>query len=162
MSVPEETSEPDGEISTDDPRADDVRSLLQEHLAFSHLHSPPEDVHALDVQGLVEPTMTFFSYRRAGELLGVGALKQVDDRHAELKSMHTKRAARGRGIARAMVHHLVAVARARGYERVSLETGSMPAFEPARALYAGAGFRPCGPFGDYRPSPHSTFMTLRI
>ncbi|MEP6598738.1 MAG: GNAT family N-acetyltransferase [Actinomycetota bacterium] len=103
-----------------------------------------------------------FSLRRNGELLGVGALKRIDACHAELKSMHTAQAARGRGIGRAMLDHLVGVARDRGFRRVSLETGSMPAFAPARSLYASAGFRPCGPFGDYAPSPNSKFMTLSL
>jgi len=153
---------PEGEISIEDPRATDVRELLERHLAFANLHSPPEDVHALDLGGLIDPAVTFFSFRLQGELLGVGALKQLDERHAELKSMHTAQAARRRGIGRAIVDHLVGVARDRGFRRVSLETGSMSAFAPARSLYAGAGFRPCGPFGDYSPSPNSTFMTLSL
>jgi putative acetyltransferase len=151
-----------GEIAIDDPQAKDVRQLLEGHLAFANSHSPPEDVHALDVEGLLDPAVTFFSFRLEGELLGVGALKQLDDRHAEVKSMHTVAAARGRGIGRAMVDHLVGVARDRGVCRLSLETGSMPAFAPARSLYRDAGFRPCGPFGDYSPSRNSTFMTLSL
>jgi putative acetyltransferase len=149
-----------GEISIDDPAADDVRELLAHHLTFTNSQSPPEDVHALDVGALRNPAVTFFSCRSNGELLGVGALKQLDDRHAEVKSMHTAQAARGRGVARAIVDHLIRVARDRGVQRLSLETGSMAGFAPARALYASAGFVPCGPFADYRPSPHSTFMTL--
>ncbi|MDQ3644319.1 MAG: GNAT family N-acetyltransferase [Actinomycetota bacterium] len=153
---------PEGEITIDDPRADDVRELLERHLAFAHLHSPPEDVHALDVDGLVDSGVTFFSFRLKGELLGVGALKRLDGRHAEVKSMHVAQMARGRGIGRAMLEHLLDVARERGFRRVSLETGSMPAFAEARSLYASAGFRPCGPFGDYGPSPNSTLMTLSL
>lgn len=153
---------PDGEISIDDPRAKDVRELVERHLAFANSHSPPEDVHALAVDDLLDPALTLFSLRRNGELLGVGALKRIDACHAELKSMHTAQAARGRGIGRAMLDHLVGVARDRGFRRVSLETGSMPAFAPARSLYASAGFRPCGPFGDYAPSPNSKFMTLSL
>jgi len=153
---------PDGEIAIDDPRAGDVRRLLERHLAFANLHSPPEDVHALDVEGLVDPAVTFFGYRVAGELLAVGALKRLDARHAELKSMHTAEEARGRGIGRAMVEHLLRVARERGYARASLETGSMAAFAPARALYARVGFVPCAPFGDYSPSRNSTCMTLEL
>jgi len=153
---------PDGEIAVDDPRADDVRALLEQHLALMRATSPPEDVHALDLDGLLDPAVTFFSFRRDGVLLGVGALKQLDARHAELKSMHTARAARGAGVGRAMVEHLLGVAMARGCDRVSLETGTQDAFAPARSLYAGAGFRPCGPFGSYDPSPSSTFMTLTL
>jgi putative acetyltransferase len=150
----------EGEISIDDPQADDVRDLLERHLAFANEHSPPEDVHALDANGLLDPAVSFFSFRLNGELLGVGALKQLDGDHAELKSMHTAEAARGRGIGRAMVDHLIRVARERGLRRVSLETGTMPAFAAARSLYTKMGFLPCGPFGDYGESPNSACMTL--
>lgn len=153
---------PEGEIAVDDPRARDVRELLERHLSFARTHSPPADVHALDAECLLDPAVTFFSFRRDGALLGVGALKQLDGHHSELKSMHTAQAARGRGIGRAILDHLIGVARDRGCHRVSLETGSMPAFAPARSLYADAGFGPCGPFGDYGPSPNSTFMTLSL
>ena len=153
---------PEGEISVDDPRTQDVRELLGHHLAFAHANTPPEDIHALDVDRLLDPAVTFFSFRRGGELLGVGALKQLDRHHAELKSMHTAQAARGRGIGRAMLDHLIGVARDRGCRRVSLETGSMDAFAPARSLYASAGFRPSGPFGDYSPAGTSMFMTLSL
>jgi putative acetyltransferase len=152
----------DGVISEDDPRAGDVLALLAAHLTFANANTPPEDVHALDVGGLCHPSISFFSYRRHGELLGVGALKELDAGHAELKSMHTVERARGGGIGRAMVDHLVAVARGRGYRRVSLETGATDAFAPARALYGGAGFRPCAAFGDYSPSPNNVFMTLSL
>jgi putative acetyltransferase len=150
------------EISVDDPGAEDVRELLERHMEFANSHSPPQDVHALDAVALLDPAVTFFSYRRDGELLAVAALKQLDADHAELKSMHTALAARGQGIGRAMVEHLIGAARARGLRRVSLETGSMAAFAPARALYAKAGFIPCRPFGEYRPSRNSTFMTLAL
>jgi putative acetyltransferase len=149
-------------IEADDPRAGDVRSLLERHLEFARSVTPPGHVHALDVDGLLHPAVTFFSFRSDGELLGVGALKQLDAMHAELKSMHTAVQARGRGIGRAVLAHLIGVARVRGCTRVSLETGSMPAFGPARALYASAGFAVCGPFADYPPSPTSTFMTLAL
>lgn len=157
-----ETPLPEGEISLDDPRALDVRALLERHLSFASLHSPPEDIHALDVDALADPAVRFFSFRRDGQLLGVGALKQLDDRHAELKSMHTAEAARGDGVGRAVLTHLVGVARAAGFRQLSLETGSMDAFAPARALYASAGFTPCGAFGDYNPSRNSVFMTLLL
>lgn len=151
---------PEGEIAIDDPRTPDVLALLGHHLDFANRRSPPEDVHALDVDGLLDPAVTFFSFRLHSELLAVGALKQHDAVHGEVKSMHTASAARRRGIGRTMVDHLVGVARERGLHRVSLETGSMSAVAPARFLYARAGFEPCEPFADYRPSPNSTFMTL--
>jgi putative acetyltransferase len=151
-----------GVIAPADPRADDVRALLDAHLTLMRATSPPEDVHALDVDGLCSPSIAFFGYRTGAELLAVGALKQLDDRHGELKSMHTSAAARGHGIGAAMVEHLLAVAREKSLSRVSLETGSMDAFLPARTLYARFGFTECGPFGDYSPSPNSTFMTLDL
>jgi putative acetyltransferase len=153
---------PDGQITQDSPLVADVRALLASHLAFTTAASPPEDMHALDADGLVDPAVTFFSFRRDGVLLGVGALQRLDEQHAELKSMHTAAAARGRGIGRAMLGHLIGVARERGYRRLSLETGSMAEFAPARALYASAGFAECPPFGAYRPSRNSTFMTLAL
>jgi putative acetyltransferase len=151
-----------GVIETDDPRADDVRELLGRHLAYARATTLPDEVYALDVDALADPSVTFFSFRAGGELLGVAALKQLSADHAELKSMHTAEAARGQGIGRRLVEHLLAVARERGYARVSLETGAGPAFAPARELYARAGFAPCPPFGDYRASPNSTCMTLAL
>ena len=149
-------------IAVDDPRAQDVEALLDAHLAFAHKVTPPEDVHALEIEGLLYPAVTFFSARLDGELLGVGALKQLDESHAELKSMHTIEAARGRGVGRAMVDHLLSVAVDRNCQRVSLETGTMDAFAPARSLYTKVGFAPCEPFGDYSFSPSSTCMTINL
>ena len=151
---------PEVKISIDDPRTSDVCGLVERHLAFARSHKPPGDIHALDVAGLLDPAVTCFSCRAGGELLAVGALKRLDRYHAELKSMHTAEAARGHGIGRAMVAHLIATACDRGFRRVSLKTGSQSAFAPARSLYTSVGFTPCGPFGDYRPSRDSTFMTL--
>jgi putative acetyltransferase len=149
-----------GQIAAADPRAEDVRGLLAAHLAFAAGHTPPEHIHALDTGGLLDPAVTFYGYRCGGQLLAIGALRQLGDSHAEIKSMHTARAARGRGIGRVMLTHLLGAARARGIRRVSLETGTMAAFAPARALYASAGFRPCEPFADYQRTPDNTFMTL--
>jgi putative acetyltransferase len=149
-------------VSTDDPRAPDVRALLQRHLDFANEHSPPEDVHALDVDGLAVPEITFLSVREGGVLLGVGAIKELDPGHGELKSMHTLIEARGRGVGRAVLTALLELARTRGYTRVSLETGSMAAFAPARAMYVAAGFVDCGPFADYVESSYSTFMSLAL
>jgi putative acetyltransferase len=149
-------------IEPDDPRREDIVALLEQHLALMHEQSPPEDVHALDLDGLVTPEITFFSLRADGELLAIGALKDLGDSHLEIKSMHTARAARGQGLGRAMLDHLLAEAVAREARRVSLETGSMAGFLPARSLYASAGFELTGPFGDYRQSPNSTFMTREL
>lgn len=152
----------EGEISVDDPRAPDVRALLERHLTFALSTTPPEHSFALDTEGLLDPAITFCSFRANGELLGVGAIKELDPEHAEIKSMHTTEAARGRGVGRAMLNHLLGIARSRGYRRVSLETGTMAEFAPARALYSSAGFTACGPFADYRPSEDNHFMTLRL
>jgi putative acetyltransferase len=149
-------------IGFDDPRGEDVRVLLAVHLAFANEHSPPEDVHALDIEGLLDPAISFYSCRRVGVLLGVGALKQLDATHAELKSMHTSEVARGQGIGRQMVEHLLGVARERCISRVSLETGTMAAFAPARRLYTQFGFAHCEPFGAYFVSPNSVCMTLLL
>ena len=149
-------------IAVDDPRVADVYALLERHLAFAMEHTPPEDVHALDLDGLLDPAVSFFSARAEGELLAIGALKQLDDGHGELKSMHTASAARRRGIGRAMVEHLVNLGRQRGYRRISLETGTMDAFAPARSLYQAMGFTTCGPFDNYSLSPSSTFTTLTL
>ena len=150
------------EISLDDPAAPDVRLLLATHLTFARAPTPPEDAHALDVDGLLDPSVTFLSFRRDGVLLAVGALKRLDEEHAEVKSMHTVSAARRQGIGRRMIEHLIAVARGAGYRRLSLETGSMAEFAPARALYASVGFEVCEPFGEYRASPNSTYMAIDI
>ena len=132
------------------------------HLAFAHAVTPAGHVHALEVDALVDPAVTFFSARRDGVLLGVAALRHLDGGHAELKSMHTAEPARGQGIGRAIVDHVLAIAVDRGYERVSLETGTGVAFLPAHTLYANAGFVPCAPFGEYTQNPHSTCMTIAV
>ena len=149
-------------IAPDDPAHPDVQRLLAAHLDFAHEHSPPEDVYALDGEGLHAADISFFSAREDGELLGVGALRRLDDTHAEIKSMHTSASARGRGVGRAMLAHLLRLAHEWRCTRVSLETGTMAAFAPARALYESEGFRPCPPFGDYRVSPNSVCMTLEL
>jgi putative acetyltransferase len=149
-------------VERDDPMAPDVVALLERHLTFARGESPPEDVYALEAAGLAADNISLFAIREDGQLLGVGALRRIDLQHAEIKSMHTTNAARGRGVGRAMLDHLLAFARDEGYQRVSLETGTMVAFEPARRLYERAGFTPCSPFAEYRPSPYSVCMTLRL
>lgn len=153
---------PTRRIAPDDPARDDVRALLEEHLRDMHAQSPPGSVHALDVSRLQRPDITFWTVRAGDTLLGCGALRELDPAHGEIKSMRTPRALRRCGAGRTMLQHLLAVARERGYRRLSLETGSTAAFEPAHRLYASVGFVPCGPFGDYRPDPHSVFMTLAL
>jgi putative acetyltransferase len=149
-------------IGVDDPMAADVQGLLEVHLAFNYSQSPPEDVFALDAKELLADDITFVSMREDGELLGVGALREIDAEHAEIKSMHTAARARGTGVARALLAHLIALARARGYTRVSLETGTMEGFAPAHRLYASFGFERCPPFEDYPDSPNSMCMTLEL
>jgi putative acetyltransferase len=152
----------DGQIAVDDPGRPDVRALLIRHRQFARTQTPPEHSFALDPDGLRDPAITFFSFRSGGELLGIGALKRLGPDHGEIKSMHTAVAARGRGVGRAMLSHLLATARTRRFRRVSLETGTTAAFAPARALYQSAGFIPCGPFADYQPSDHNVFMTREL
>jgi putative acetyltransferase len=137
-----------------------VLDVLSQHLAFAHEVTPDGHVHALDIDGLLDPAVAFYCARNDGVLLGVGALKEIEPEHGELKSMHTVKAARGQGVGRSLVDHLLGLARERGYRRVSLETGTMDAFAPARALYQHAGFESCPPFGDYTVNPHSACMTI--
>ena len=142
-----------------DPR---IVDLLKVHVSTALAESPPESCHAFDVSGLQRPEISFWAIRDGDVLLGVGALMDLGDGHGEVKSMHTARAARGRGVGGAMVRHIVETARARGFRRLSLETGSMDYFAPARALYARHGFVECAPFGDYVLDPNSIFMTLDL
>lgn len=150
------------EITIEDPRTADVRALLETHLRFSHDVTPQGFVFALDVDGLVDSSVTFLTARRDGELLGMGALKQLDDAHGEIKSMHTAKAARGSGVGRMLLERLLALAASRNWKRVSLETGNSAAYAPARRLYESAGFTACGAFGEYTDNAHSYFMTVSI
>ena len=149
-------------ISVDDPRRPEVLAILQRHLAFCRSETPPEHSFALDAEGLLDPAVTFFSYRDGDTVLGVGAIKQLDPAHGELKSMHTAAEARGRGVGRAMLARLLDVARSRGYQRVSLETGTTPGFAAARAMYVSAGFLPAEPFGGYQRTEDNTFYRLAL
>ena len=136
-----------------------VQALLREHLEQMHAQTPPESVHALGLDGLRSPDIAFWSAWRDDELLGCGALKDLGDRHGELKSMRTARAHLREGVASGMLAHLVSEARALGLERLSLETGRTADFAPALALYARFGFVECEPFADYAPDPFSVFLT---
>jgi putative acetyltransferase len=149
-------------FAIEDPRTEDVTTLLMAHLAFSRETSPAEHVHALDVDRLLDPAVTFFTARRDDILLGMGAIRELDASRAELKSMHTQRSFRGLGVGRAMVQHLLSVAIDRGYAWLGLETGTMLAFAPARSLYRSVGFTDCEPFGEYTVNPHSTCMSMRL
>jgi putative acetyltransferase len=150
-------------IETDDLTHPEVLALLNEHLSNMYELSPPESVHALDVSKLKGPDIAFWSaWDDDGGLLGCGALKELSPAHGEVKSMRTPAARRRAGAGRAVLEHILAVARERRYERLSLETGSSEAFRPAQQLYESFGFTRCGPFGSYREDPHSVFMTLRI
>jgi len=126
------------------------------------LHSPPESVHALDIEALRKPEITFWTVWENGELLGCGALKELDSQHAEIKSMRTSSLHLRKGVAKNLLKYMLEEASRRGYSRLSLETGSMEAFEPARKLYAAFGFTYCEPFADYLEDPHSVFMTRRL
>lgn len=150
------------QIEVDDPARPDVLALLEEHLRNMHELSPPESVHALDVSRLKTPDITFWSVREGGVLLGCGALRQLSPDHGEIKSMRTPAALRRRGAGRAVLEHILAEAKRRGYARLSLETGTPAAFDAARRLYESVGFRECGPFGDYRLDPYSVFMRLDL
>ncbi|MET4157027.1 GNAT family N-acetyltransferase [Agromyces sp. PvR057] len=142
-----------------DPR---VLRLLEDHLADMHATSPAESVHALDVSGLSDPAVTFWAIADGDDVLGCVALKELAPGHGELKSMRADAAARGRGLGRRLLEHVLDEAGRRGYARVSLETGTEDFFAPARALYERAGFVECPPFGDYALDPNSVFYTLEL
>lgn len=149
-------------IRRDDLTGPAIRALLEEHLRSMYALSPPESVHAFDVANLRKPDVTFWSVWSGIELVGCGALRELDPRHGEIKSMRTVMAHRRKGVAREVVAHIIEEARRRSYERLSLETGSMKAFEAAQRLYASFGFVRCPPFGDYREDPNSVFMTQAL
>ena len=146
----------------DDLTGAPTRALIARHLAGMHASSPPESVHAFDVDRLRQPGVTFWSAWVGDDLAGCGALKVLDGERGELKSMRVADAFLGRGIGRAVLEHLTAEARARGLRSLWIETGSTPPFVPALRLYESAGFRRCGPFGEYREDPFSVFMTREL
>jgi putative acetyltransferase len=149
-------------IELDDLLRPEVHALLREHLANMYELSPPESVHALDLSELRRSDVTFWTVWEGPVLMGCGALKELDPTHGEVKSMRTPAKQRRRGAGRAVLTHIVAEARKRGYRRLSLETGSLDAFKPAQKLYESFGFVYCGPFGSYKPDPYSTFMSLEL
>lgn len=149
-------------IRIDDLHGAEVQALLQEHLDSMKLYSPPESIHALDIEALRKPEITFWTIWENGDLLGCGALKELDSQHGEIKSMRTSAQHRRQGIATTLLNHILEEARRRGYKRLSLETGSHEAFAPARSLYAAFGFKICEPFADYTLDPYSVFMTMQL
>jgi putative acetyltransferase len=140
----------------------EVSRLLSEHLRTLAQHSPPESMHALDLGSLCKPEVSFWSAWGSDGLMGCGALKELDRHHGEIKSMRTAAAHLRRGVGALLLEHICKEARHRAYRRLSLETGSMAAFAPARRLYTAFGFRECGPFADYVLDPHSVFMTMEL
>lgn len=150
---------PELSFRVDDLSGAATRDLVALHLAGMHASSPPESVFALDVDALRAPGVTFWTGWRGDDLVVMGALKELDPLRGELKSMRAADAHRGTGAGRAVLRHIVGVARERGMSSLWLETGSTPDFDPARRLYASEGFRDCGPFGDYDANPFSVFMT---
>ena len=150
-------------IRVDDLTGPEIRQLLEEHLQHMRSLSPPESVHALDLDALRRPEITFWSiWSEDSKLMGSGALKSLGDGHGEIKSMRTADAHRNKGVGQAMLNHILREARTRAYTRLSLETGSVPGFKPAQRLYARTGFTPCGPFANYPEDPFSLFMTTEL
>ncbi|MFZ4453949.1 GNAT family N-acetyltransferase [Salibacterium aidingense] len=149
-------------IKTDDLTGSEVAELLREHIQSMRLYSPPESKHALDLEALRKPEITFWSAWEGNELVGCGALQQLDSRHGEIKSMRTSSTHLRKGVAKRVLQHIIEEAKGRGYRRLNLETGSMDAFEPARKLYESFGFQYCKPFSDYSEDPNSVFMTKEL
>lgn len=146
------------QIRIDDLTSPEIAELLNEHLQDMYAASPPESVHALDLGKLRKPEITFWSVWDNNVLVGCGAIKELDPTHAEIKSMRSSNRARGKGVGKKMLEHILDVARQRNYQRLSLETGSQDFFIPARKLYERYGFECCGPFADYKEDPYSVFM----
>jgi len=150
------------EIKIDDLTSQEIAEFLDDHIKDMKSISPPESKHALDLDGLRKPEITFWSVWAEGVLVGCGALKELNKTHAEIKSMRTLSACRGKGVASALLQYILQVSSQRGYHRVSLETGSMPFFEPARSLYTKFGFTYCAPFATYKEDPNSVFMSKAL
>ena len=150
------------EIKIDNLSSSEIAEFLEEHIREMKSVSPPESKHALDLAGLRKPEITFWTVWDDGSLIGCGAMKELDATHAEIKSMRTTASYRGKGVASMLLQHILNEAKLRGYRRISLETGSMPFFEPARNLYAKYGFKNCVPFSTYKEDPNSVFMTKEL
>ncbi|MDQ7092041.1 GNAT family N-acetyltransferase [Desulfosporosinus sp. PR] len=150
------------DIKIDDLTGPEIAQLISEHLQSMAFQSPPESMHALGLESLRQPEITFWSAWEGDQLLGCGALKELGRQHGEIKSMRTASSHRRKGVARQILQHIIEEAKLRGYQRLSLETGSMAAFEPARKLYTSFGFRNCEPFADYIDDPNNVFMTKEL
>lgn len=150
------------EIKLDDLTGTEVAELVGEHLQNMALHSPAESIHAINLEGLQKPEITFWSAWDQGELVGCGALKELDGQHGEIKSMRTSSSHLRKGVAKRLLQHIIEESKRRGYQRLSLETGSMDAFDPAKRLYASFGFHYCKPFSDYVEDSNSVFMTMEL
>ncbi len=149
-------------LKIDDLSGLQVAELVREHLQSMAIQSPPGSMHALGLESLRKPEITFWSAWEGDELVGCGALKELDRQHGEIKSMRTSSSHRGKGIAKGVLQHIIEEAKVRGYQRLSLETGSINAFEPARRLYISFGFQYCEPFADYIEDQNSVFMTKEL
>jgi putative acetyltransferase len=149
-------------IRADDLTGPEIIALLHEHLRCMAEISPPESRHALNLDGLRKADITFWTIWNGPELAGCGAIKELDKQHGEIKSMRTAYSCQRKGVASHMLRHIIEEAKLRGYRRLSLETGSMAYFDPARKLYAGFGFTICGPFATYIEDPNSVFMTKEL
>lgn len=150
------------EIVVDDLSGPEIAAFLEEHIREMRATTPPESKHALDLDGLRRPEVTFWSVRDGGVIVACGAIKALDDVHAEVKSMRTAAARKRSGVASLLLGHLITEAARMGFTRLSLETGSAAFFAPARSLYEKFGFTYCEPFADYRPDPLSVFMTRTL
>lgn len=146
-------------ILVDNLQGDDIKALLLVHAQEMERVTPKGSCHYLDLSGLQHPSVTFWTIWEGRTLAGCGALKELSAEHGEIKSMRTASAFRRRGVAAKLLHHIIDEAQRRGYRKLSLETGRVSYFEPARKLYASFGFETCAPFGDYKEDPNSVFMT---
>lgn len=149
-------------ILTADLETREFAALIDAHAELMLSLSPPGSCHFLPMDGLRDPAVTVWEMRDDDELVGCGALKELSKSHGELKSMHTRSTRRGAGFGRKMLDHILSEAQARGYQRISLETGATDGFKPSRTLYASNGFEICDPFADYVLDPHSVFMTKTL
>ncbi|PEY38416.1 GNAT family N-acetyltransferase [Bacillus cereus] len=150
------------EIKIDDLTGTEVEKLLMDHLQSMTLHSPPESRHALDLDELRQEDITFWSAWEGKDLVGCCALKELNSQHGEIKSMKTSSMHLRKGVAKRLLQHIIEEAKRRGYQRLSLETGSMGVFIPARSLYTSMGFQYCKPFSEYKEDPNSVFMTMEL